>query len=197
MTSPEKPIDIFYKRYVELHVIKQNGLTNYLDIQRKDMTFVKKNKETSWMWLRGQYIPRICREISTRLYMTSRHNYRHENFKYLRRLLHCLGTVVIHFHNTSVTKSTAALCGCCWTSSWSTNQLGAPVVTVSVEHYFLKKSTKYKAVKPPCSPSSESLRSRKLGKAEEWPCLCGTSLSLEEASKQASLQNLRLSTRIF
>jgi len=49
MTSPEKPIDIFYKRYVELHVIKQNGLTNYLDIQRKDMTFVKKNKETSWM----------------------------------------------------------------------------------------------------------------------------------------------------
>jgi hypothetical protein len=44
MTSPEKPIDIFYKRYVELHVIKQNGLPNYLDIQRKDMTFVKKNR---------------------------------------------------------------------------------------------------------------------------------------------------------
>lgn len=107
--------------------------------------------------------------------------------------LSCLGTIVIHFHNTFVTKSTIALYGCRWTSSWSTNQRGAPVVTVSVEHYFLKKSTKYKAVKRRWSPSSESLRFRKLSKVEEWPCLCGTSLLLEGASKQAGLQNLRLS----
>jgi len=41
------------------------------------MTFVKKNKESSGLWLRGQYVPRICREISTRLYMTSWHSYHH------------------------------------------------------------------------------------------------------------------------
>ena len=49
MASPKKPIDIFCKRYVELLVLKQNGLPNYLDMQRKDMTFVKKNKESSGM----------------------------------------------------------------------------------------------------------------------------------------------------
>ena len=110
-----------------------------------------------------------------------------------RRLLRCLGTIVFHFHNIFVSKSTVALYGCCRTNSRSTNQLGAPVVTVFAEHYFLKKSTKYKAVKPRWSPSSESLLYRKLSKVEEWPCLCGTSLLLEEASKQVSLQNLRLS----
>ena len=110
-----------------------------------------------------------------------------------RRFLSCLGTIVIHFHNTFVTKSTIALYGYRWTSGLSTNQRGAPVVTMSVEHYFLKKSTKYKAVKPRWSPSSESLRFRKLSKVEEWPCLCGTSLLLEGASKQAGLQNRRLS----
>jgi len=82
MTSPKKPIDAFCKRNVELHVSKQNGVPNYLDIQRKDMTFVKKNIESLGMWLRGQYVPRICREISARLYMTLRQSYRHENFKY-------------------------------------------------------------------------------------------------------------------
>jgi len=114
-------------------------------------------------------------------------------FQVWRRLLRCRGTIVIHFHNTFVSKSTIALYGFCRTSSWSTKQRGAPAVTVSVQHYFLKKSTKYKAVKPRWSPSSESLLSRKLSKAEEWPCLCGTSLLLEEASKEVSLQNLRLS----
>ena len=83
MTSPKKPIDIFCKRYVELLVLKQNVLPNYFDMVRKDMTFVKKNKECSGMWLRGQYVPPICREISTWLYMTSRHGYHRENLKYV------------------------------------------------------------------------------------------------------------------
>jgi hypothetical protein len=49
MTSPKKPIDMFCKRFVGLHVIKQNDLPNYLDVQRNYMTFVKQNKEPSEM----------------------------------------------------------------------------------------------------------------------------------------------------
>jgi len=49
MTSPNKPIDIFCKRYVVLLLLKQNGSPNYLDMDRKDMTLVKKNKESSGM----------------------------------------------------------------------------------------------------------------------------------------------------
>lgn len=160
MTSPKKPIDIFCKRYVKLLVIKQDVLPNYLDIQRKNTTYVKKNV-SSGMWLRGQYVSPIYRKISTRLYDVTTQLPPWE-LHIWRRLLRCLGTIVVHLHNTFVTKSTVVLYGCCWTSSWSTNQLGVPVVTVCVEHYFLKKSTKYKAVKPRWSPSSESLRSCKL-----------------------------------
>jgi hypothetical protein len=49
MTSSKKRIDMFCKRYVKLLVIKPDYLPNYLNIQRKDITFVNKNKGFSRM----------------------------------------------------------------------------------------------------------------------------------------------------
>jgi len=113
MMSPKKPIDVFCKRYVELYVSKQNGVPDYLDTQRRDMNFVKKNKESSGMWLReavrssdmSRNFYTTVYDVTTQLPPWELHIW--------RRLLRCLGTTVIHFHNTFVTKSTAALYGCC------------------------------------------------------------------------------------
>jgi len=161
-------------------------MSRCMSVSRMVCQIISTYSERTWLLLKRIKSPRGCDSVGN-TFLGYVERFLHDLYdvttqlppselQIWRRLLRCLGTIVIHFHNTFVTKSTAGLYGCCWTSSWSTNQRGASAVTVSVQHYFLKKSTKYKAIKPRWRPSSESLRSRKLSKAEEWPCLYGTSL---------------------